>query len=53
MAVEFGCSERGQKTVIYRNFEYWKERENLNGTISWRCKNSRRHKCKACLVTCA
>jgi len=34
MAVVFGTSSKGKATVIYRNFEYIKERDNLCGTTS-------------------
>ena len=37
MDVIFGTSSKGKQTVIYRNFEYVKERENRCGTTSWRC----------------
>jgi len=32
MAVEFGYSNRGKPVVIYRNFEYIKDCENVCGT---------------------
>src|SRR6476469_6756484 len=51
MEVTFGCSERGQETVIYRGFEYWKKKTNVCGTISWRCKEYRRLKCRATIIT--
>jgi len=34
MAVVFGTSNKGKVTVIYRNFEYVKERDNHCGTTS-------------------
>jgi hypothetical protein len=51
MEAVFGCSERGKQTLIYRNFEYWKERENVCGTTSWRCRQFQRLQCKARVVT--
>jgi len=39
MDVVFGTSSKGKQTVIYRNFEYVKERENRCGTTSWRCQS--------------
>ena len=51
MALVFGTSERGGKTLIYRNFEYYKERDNVSGTTSWRCCKYQQFKCKARLVT--
>jgi len=51
MALSFGKSERGKPTVIYRGFEYWKKKENVSGTISWRCHQFQRLNCKATLVT--
>ena len=51
MAVEFGYSNRGKPTVIYRNFEYIKDCDNVRGTTSWRCRLYQRMKCKARLVT--
>lgn len=51
MAVVFGRSSRGQKTLIYRNFEYLKDCDNVCGTVSWRCRMYQRFKCKARLIT--
>jgi hypothetical protein len=49
--VKFGCSERGNKTLIYRNFEYIKDRRNVNGTVSWRCRSYKSLSCKARVIT--
>ena len=38
MEVEFGTSSKGKQTVIYRSFEYVKERDNQNGSTAWRCQ---------------
>lgn len=51
MEVEYGISERGKPTVIYKNFEYVKECNNVNGTTAWRCRMYQRMKCKGRLVT--
>lgn len=51
MAFVKGTSIRGKPTVIYRNFEYVKECENVSGTVSWRCRFNKKFKCKARLVT--
>ena len=51
MALEFGKSVRGQRTVIYKNFEYVKDRENVCGTVAWRCKYKNKFQCKARIVT--
>jgi len=51
MDVVFGTSSKGKRTVIYRNFEYIKERENRCGTTSWRCQKFQSMQCKAHLVT--
>jgi hypothetical protein len=51
MAAVFGCSQQGKQTLIYRNFEYWRERDNVCGTTSWRCRNWKRLNCKARVVT--
>jgi hypothetical protein len=48
---EFGCTERGRKTLIYRGFEYWRKRDNVNGTVAWRCSCYERFNCKATIVT--
>ncbi|KII66168.1 hypothetical protein RF11_11990 [Thelohanellus kitauei] len=32
-----GISKRGERTVIYRNFEYWNYRADLRGITTWRC----------------
>ena len=51
MAVVFGTSSKGKPTVIYRNFEYVKERDNHCGTTSWRCQKYQSMQCKARLLT--
>lgn len=43
----YGCSTRGHQTFLYRNFEYYKEREYANGMISWRCCHYKKLRCKA------
>ena len=50
-AVVFGTSSKGKATVIYRNFEYVKERDNHCGTTSWRCQKYQSMQCKARLIT--
>jgi len=51
MDLVFGTSSKGKQTVIYRNFEYIKERENRCGTTSWRCQKFQSMQCKARLLT--
>ena len=51
IAVVFGTSSKGKATVIYRNFEYIKERDNLCGTTSWHCQKYQSMQCKARLIT--
>ena len=51
MDVVFGSSSKDKETIIYRNFEYIKERENRCGTTSWRCQKFQSMQCKARLVT--
>jgi len=51
MAVVFGTSSKGKPTVIYRNFEYVKQRDNHCGTTSWRCQKYQSMQCKARLLT--
>ena len=48
----YGCSKRGEKTFLYHNFEYFRERVNANGTTSWRCCQYQRLSCKARLLAC-
>jgi len=50
MAVVFGTSSKGKATVIHRNFEYVKERDNHCGTTSWRCQKFQSMQCKAHLL---
>ena len=49
--IQYGTSERGNDTAIYRNFEYWKVIKNASGTTSWRCCKYRHFGCKARLIT--
>src|SRR2546425_5703499 len=51
MEATFGCTVRGQRTVIYRGFKYWRKRDNVNGTTAWRCREFHHLHCKASLVT--
>ena len=51
MAIVFGTSSKGKATVIYRNFEYVKERDNHCGTTSWRCQKYQSMQYKARLIT--
>ena len=51
MALEYGISSKGKPTVLYRNFEYVKDKENVCGTIARRCRHHQTMKCKARLTT--
>ena len=51
MNLVFGTSSKNKPTVIYRNFEYTKERENRCGTTSWRCQKFQSMHCNARSVT--
>ena len=51
MAVEMGSSSKGKPTVIYKNFEYIRERANAADEITWRCRFHYSMKCKARLKT--
>ena len=50
MALEYGISSKGRPTVLYRNFEYVKDK-NVCETIAWRCRYHQTMKCKARLTT--
>ena len=50
MDATFGISTEGKKTLLYRKFEYVKERGNVNGSTSWRCRYYQSLKCKARLL---
>jgi len=51
MSIVFGTSTRGKPTIIYRSFEYTRDRDNANGTTAWRCQKFQSHHCKARLIT--
>jgi len=51
MALEYGISSKGKPIVLYRNFEYVTDKENVRGTIAWRCRYHQTMKCKARLTT--
>jgi len=51
MALEYGISSKRKPTVLYRNFEYVKDKEKVCGTIAWRCRLHQTMKCKARLTT--
>src|SRR6218665_2292044 len=44
-------STKGKLFLLYRNFEYVKERHNVNGSTSWRCCYYQSLKCKARLLS--
>jgi FLYWCH zinc finger domain len=50
-ALEYGISKRGERTLIYQNFEYWRIKDNAKGHIFWRCSLHQRFECKARLKT--
>ena len=43
----YGISKRGEKTLIYRGFEFWQHRTKADGHIIWRCNKNCVCKCKA------
>lgn len=47
---EFGVSQRGGQTLIFRGQMYVKDREFLE-TVNWRCALFRRLKCRARAIT--
>jgi hypothetical protein len=51
MEAQFGRSSKGKETLMLGNFEYWKHRQNVNGTVVWRCTKSVRFHCKARITT--
>jgi len=50
-SITIGVSTKGRPTAIYKNFEYFKVRENKNGDVYWRCKMYQSYKCKALFKT--
>lgn len=51
MEAQFGRSSKGKQTLMLSNFEYWKHRENINGTVVWRCSKSVLFHCKGRITT--
>jgi hypothetical protein len=48
---ECGVTKRGQPTIIFNNYEFWKYRENKQGQVLWRCTKAQVFHCKATLKT--
>jgi len=48
---EFSLSKRGNRTLIYHGFEFWKHRENNKGETVWRCSKLESSKCKVLIRT--
>lgn len=46
----YGESERGNRTLIYRGYEFWKKKVLTSGHVVWRCSKYRVCKCKAVIV---
>jgi FLYWCH zinc finger domain len=49
--IRYGVTKRGQRTVIYLNYEYWRFKDYIKGHTLWRCTMHQRSHCKAMLVT--
>jgi FLYWCH zinc finger domain len=49
--IRYGMTKRGQRTVIYLNYEYWRFKDYVNGHMLWRCSMHQRSHCKAMLMT--
>lgn len=47
---EFGVSQRGYATLIFRGHSYVKDRA-FQETTNWRCALFRKHKCRARAIT--
>lgn len=47
----YGESERGNKTLIYKGYEYWKKKVLAQGHVVWRCCKHQTLKCKAVVIT--
>ena len=48
---EFGVSKRGGRTMTYKNFEFWKHKENRQGQTLWRCSKYKVFRCPARMKT--
>ena len=48
---EFGVSKRERRTLIYNNFEFWKNKNNHRGHTLWMCCKKQIFKCPARLTT--
>lgn len=46
----YGASKRGNRTLIFRGFEFCHHRVLKNGNVVWRCNKRERCKCKATVV---
>ena len=51
MALEFGMTKRGKRTLIYNGFEFWKKHVNQDDETLWRCCKRERFHCKATVKT--
>lgn len=51
LTLEYGCSKRGQRTLLYEGHEYWRKHENAAGQIIWRCCKHQSVKCSATMKT--
>lgn len=48
---EYGISNKGGQTIIYKGFEFVRHRETATGTIHWRCAKFRTLRCRSLLHT--
>ena len=51
MEANFGRSSKRRETLVHSNFKFWKHRDNVNGTIAWRCTKFVKFHCKAQITT--
>lgn len=49
--LQYGCTKRGQRTLLFEGHEYWRKRENIVGQIIWRCSKFQSTKCPATVKT--
>ena len=47
--MEYSVTQKGNRVLIYRGYEYTKYRENEGGVITWRCRVYFSTKCRAFL----
>jgi len=47
---QYGVSKRGNETLLFKGYEFWRHRVLKSGSVVWRCSKHQSCKCKATII---